>query len=67
MRQGVDEESVADVLRGTFADVRVERYWSTQSGWLQRLGDRWATPNTFGVEAHRAFPSERAPCQGTAR
>jgi SAM-dependent methyltransferase len=51
VRQGVDEEALASTLAGAFDDVRVERYWSTQGPLLQRLGERWATPNTFGVEA----------------
>lgn len=52
MREGCDEEAIAELLGGHFADVEVLRYWSTQSGALQRLGDRLNAPrSTFAVRA----------------
>ena len=51
VRQGVDEVMLCRVLQAKFRDVELRRYWSTQSGILQRLGDTIATPNTFGIVA----------------
>ena len=42
-------------LREDFADVEVQRYWSTPSSLAQTVGDRLRTPNTFAVLAHRRF------------
>ncbi len=54
VRDGVDEQAVAALLAGWFADVRLEHYGSTQAGWAQALGRHRAPPNTFGVVArHR--------------
>jgi SAM-dependent methyltransferase len=62
VRQGVDEQAIADRLRGDFADVEIQRYWSTPSSLAQTVGDRLRTPNTFAVLAHRrAADDERRP------
>lgn len=51
VRDGVDERAVYDLLDERFAYCRLDRYWSTQSALLQRIGDgRWP-PNTFGAIA----------------
>jgi SAM-dependent methyltransferase len=51
VRQGLDERAIVDLLGSTFTDVALHRYWSTQDPALQRLGEIFAPPNTFGVEA----------------
>ncbi|GLZ41867.1 class I SAM-dependent methyltransferase [Actinokineospora sp. NBRC 105648] len=51
VRQGVDEDALAALLRPAFVDVRLDRYWSTQAGWLQHLGERVGPATTFGVMA----------------
>jgi len=38
-------------LHESFGDARVWRYWSTQSAWLQKLGDRSGWVSTFGITA----------------
>ena len=51
MRQGVDEEALAGVLRPLFAQVELHAYWSTQSALLQGWGERFGLRSTFGVTA----------------
>lgn len=51
VRQGVDEEALAEMLGSYFSSVEVFRYWSTQSARLQRLGDRLGRTGTFGIIA----------------
>ncbi|WP_306968049.1 class I SAM-dependent methyltransferase [Streptomyces afghaniensis] len=51
VRQGVDEVALQEILAPAFQEVRLQRYWSTQSGVLQALGERFAPPTTFGVLA----------------
>lgn len=51
MRDGVDEEAIAQRLGTVFDDVEIFRYWSTQSPLLQRIGSRTGMLTTFGVEA----------------
>lgn len=51
LRDGVDEQAIVELLRPHFADVSLTTYWSTQSRTLQRLGDRFDLPTTFGVQA----------------
>jgi SAM-dependent methyltransferase len=54
VRQGVDDEALADLLRGKFDDVDVWRYWSTQLPALQAVGSRTGARTTFGlVSRHR--------------
>ncbi len=56
VRQGVDEEAIAQMLGNRFADVRVVRYWSTQSGLWQRIGQRLHLKNTFALIATDRVP-----------
>lgn len=51
VRDGVDEEALRALLTPEFAEVEVRRYWSTQSGLLQAVGDRLCPPSTFGLVA----------------
>lgn len=51
IRQGVDETAVQEQLGSSFETVSLLDYWSNQSSVCQRLGDRWALRNTFGVSA----------------
>ncbi|WP_240929643.1 class I SAM-dependent methyltransferase [Streptomyces coryli] len=51
VRDGVDELALRDLLAECFADVGVERYWSTQSPLLQQLGERRGPRTTFGLIA----------------
>jgi 2-polyprenyl-3-methyl-5-hydroxy-6-metoxy-1,4-benzoquinol methylase len=51
LRDGVDEQAVAETLRPSFGSVAVIPYWSTQSRALQRAGERFALQTTFGVRA----------------
>lgn len=51
VRQGVDERALHDLLTTRFTNVRLDRYWSTQAAWLQRLGEPRFPPNTFGLTA----------------
>ncbi len=51
VRDGVDERALLDLLAPHFAEVRLDRYWSTQAGWLHRLGERVGPDTTFGVSA----------------
>ncbi|MFD8416242.1 class I SAM-dependent methyltransferase [Streptomyces sp. NPDC059650] len=51
VRQGVDEVALQKLLEPAFRDVEVQRYWSTQSGALQALGERFGPATTFGLFA----------------
>ncbi|MFI5677336.1 class I SAM-dependent methyltransferase [Streptomyces cellulosae] len=51
VRQGVDEAALQEILAPAFQEVQTQRYWSTQSGVLQALGERFAPPTTFGLLA----------------
>ncbi|HET9058344.1 MAG TPA: methyltransferase domain-containing protein [Acidimicrobiales bacterium] len=51
VRSGVDEETAGALLAKDFETVEYIKYWSNQSGTAQRLGERWALLNTFGVSA----------------
>lgn len=51
LRDGVDEQAIADLLRETFSSVEIVSYWSTQSRALQRAGERFALETTFGIRA----------------
>ncbi|MBA4860963.1 class I SAM-dependent methyltransferase [Streptomyces sp. PSKA54] len=53
VRKGVDEEALQALLAPAFEDVRLRRYWSTQAGLLQSIGDRFCPPTTFGLIAMR--------------
>ena len=51
LRDGVDEEAIVELLDGWFTSVRLVTYWSTQSRTLQRVGERFCRPTTFGIRA----------------
>jgi SAM-dependent methyltransferase len=51
VRQGVNQDIVHDTLASQFKDVRLIRYWSTQSRVWQRLGDIAGATNTFASVA----------------
>lgn len=51
VRQGVDEEALEALLRARFRRVATWRYWSTQAGPLQKLGDILGWQSTFGITA----------------
>lgn len=54
VRDGVDEVALRDLLARAFEKVEVQRYWSTQSGLLQAVGERLFLPTTFNLVArHR--------------
>jgi 2-polyprenyl-3-methyl-5-hydroxy-6-metoxy-1,4-benzoquinol methylase len=57
VRQGVDDLALRDLFRARFADVEVDRYFSTQSPQLQRLGEKRFPHNTFGIVA-RGYAAE---------
>ena len=50
VREGCDEEAIAQVLDARF-DVEVFTYWSTQSPVLQRLLAPLRVHQIFGIEA----------------
>lgn len=51
VRKGVDELALRTLLHPSFGAVEIQRYWSTNAGWLQFAGERVAPPTTFGVLA----------------
>lgn len=51
VRQGVDEVALQELLTPVFAQVELQRYWSTQSGLLQAFGERLGPATTFGIFA----------------
>jgi hypothetical protein len=51
VRQGVNQDIVHDALASQFKEVRLIRYWSTQSRIWQRLGDIAKAKNTFASVA----------------
>jgi SAM-dependent methyltransferase len=51
VRQGVDDFAIRDLFRARFADVEVDRYFSTQSPQLQLICEKYVPPNTFGIIA----------------
>jgi trans-aconitate methyltransferase len=51
VRQGVDDEALRALLEPEFREVESRRYWSTQSGLLQRAGEMCFPPTTFGIIA----------------
>ena len=51
VRNGVDEQALADFLQRDFDEVRVFSYWSTQGSIAQSIGERLCAPNTFAVVA----------------
>jgi SAM-dependent methyltransferase len=54
VRNGVDEEAIQEFLISLYGSVAIERYWSTQSVWWQRWGERRGLVSSFGsVATHR--------------
>jgi len=51
IRSGVDEEALAHLLATQFESVDIWKYWSTQSAWLQTLGDRLGWTSTSRITA----------------
>ncbi len=51
VREGVDEEAIAEILTPHFGHVEVFRYWASQAPTWQRLGDRTPMLTDFGIEA----------------
>lgn len=51
MRDGCDEQAIAELLGEYFERVAVLPYWSTQSRALQRVGERVKARSTFAVRA----------------
>ena len=53
-RNGVDSIAIAQLLESQTFDCTVVRYFSTQSGLLQRVGAFLAIENTFSICAQRS-------------
>lgn len=51
VRNGVDENALYGLLAPAFQETELRRYWSTQSGMLQRIGEPIGPPNMFGLAA----------------
>jgi SAM-dependent methyltransferase len=51
MRQGVDHQRIVATLSERFEDVSLISYWSTQSGFWQRVGERLGAKTTFAIVA----------------
>lgn len=51
VRQGVDDVALLDLFGARFREVEVDRYFSTQSPQLQRIGEKLLPSNTFGIVA----------------
>jgi SAM-dependent methyltransferase len=57
VRQGVDDQGLADLLRDRFASVEPWTYWSTQLPLLQAVGSSTGAATTFGLVARNRLPS----------
>jgi hypothetical protein len=51
VREGVDSEAIADLLRPSFEAVEVVSYWSTYNRALQAAGERLGLVSSFGILA----------------
>jgi SAM-dependent methyltransferase len=51
VRNGVDEEALQRLLAPVFHEVKLHRYWSTQSALLQSVGERFGWQAAFGILA----------------
>ncbi|MFL0175316.1 class I SAM-dependent methyltransferase [Mycobacterium sp. SMC-13] len=51
VRQGVDDKALGDLLGDRFESVEFDTYFSTQSSYLQAIGEKLLPHNTFGVVA----------------
>lgn len=61
VRDGVDEEQIADRITPMFDRFEILPYWSHQSRVIQRLGERLHRLNTFGVLAAGYRPPPPPP------
>jgi SAM-dependent methyltransferase len=57
VRNGLDELALLALLRLHYGQADLVRYWSTQAGPLQRLGDRLQLEGTFGLWARGRRPA----------
>lgn len=53
-RNGVDQDSIAEMLTASGFDARIVRYFSTQGSLLQPIGEVLHLANTFGIVARKA-------------
>lgn len=69
VRQGVDDDALAGLLRRRFETVEMDRYFSTQSPQLQAVGEKCRPKNTFGLTArgHRATGEDGSVGSGELR
>jgi SAM-dependent methyltransferase len=51
VRSGLDHQNLIDFLSIRFESVHLFTYWSTQSGFWQRVGDRIGAKNSFAIHA----------------
>jgi phospholipid N-methyltransferase len=51
VRKGVDELALRTLLTPSFGAIELHRYWSTNAGWLQLVGERIGPQTTFGLLA----------------
>jgi phospholipid N-methyltransferase len=57
VRDGVDEEAIAELLGPHFGDVEIFHYWASQAPIFQWLGERTSMLTDFGIEATgRRYP-----------
>lgn len=59
VRDGVDEEAIADLLRPRFERVELHPYWSSQGPLQQRAGEALRLRNTFAIVARGYAGAER--------
>lgn len=52
VRQGVDDLAMYEYFEARFAEVGLDKYFSTQAPLMQRIGQKCFPPNTFGITAH---------------
>jgi SAM-dependent methyltransferase len=51
VRSGVDEEGIQNLALEFFDEVKIIKYWGTQSRQLQKIGDLTGLVSTFGIIA----------------
>ena len=57
VRKGINQEGLQRLLSRSFHDVKLVRYWSTQSSLWQRVGEALGAHNTFAIIATHRLPS----------
>lgn len=61
VRNGVDQNALASLLKERDFDVEIIKYWSHQSRTFQRAGELFGLQNCFGIMAQRCrFPGRPA-------